>query len=90
LRILGEISANREPPEVERAERFYGEALALAEELQMRPLIAGCHLGIGMLYQQTDDPVRAGHHLAAAMALFQEMDARFWLENAASKLNQLA
>ena len=87
-RILGDISANRQPPDVERAERSYGEALALAEELRMRPLIAGCHLGIGMLYQQTGDRARAGHHLAAAMALFQEMDARFWLAKAASKMKR--
>src|SRR5262249_34455350 len=33
LRLLGEIAAQTEPPEVEQAESYYREALALADEL---------------------------------------------------------
>ena len=33
LRLLGEIAARPEPPERERAEAYYHQALALAEEL---------------------------------------------------------
>jgi tetratricopeptide (TPR) repeat protein len=88
LRILGEISANREPPEVERAQSSYGEALALAEELGMRPLTARCHLGLGMLYQQTGDRAQAEHHLTTATTRFQEMDMRFWLEKAEAGMKQ--
>ncbi len=40
LRLLGEIHAHRHPPEAELAEAAYREALALAEELGMRPLQA--------------------------------------------------
>ena len=53
LRLLGEIAARREPPESEQAEAYYRQALALAEELGMRPLLAHCHLGLGTLYAQT-------------------------------------
>ena len=59
LRLLGEIAARREPPEVEQAEAHYRQALALAEELGMRPLQAHCHLGLGTLYA-TDRPAGAG------------------------------
>src|SRR5205823_452967 len=52
LRLLGEIAAHAEPPEVEASENRYRGALALAEELGMRPLIAHCHLGLGTLYHQ--------------------------------------
>jgi len=38
LRLLGEIAARREPVESELAETDYRQALALAEELGMRPL----------------------------------------------------
>ena len=38
LRLLGEIAARREPPERDQAEAHYRQALALAEELGMRPL----------------------------------------------------
>ena len=47
LRLLGDIAARREPPEAEPAEDHYRRALALAEELGMRPLQAHCHLGLG-------------------------------------------
>lgn len=50
LRLLGDIAARREPPESESAEAHYRQALALAEELSMRPLQAHCHLGLGTLH----------------------------------------
>jgi hypothetical protein len=37
LRLLGEIAARREPPESSQAESHYLQALALANELGMRP-----------------------------------------------------
>ena len=50
LRLLGEIAARRDPPEREQAADSYQQALALAEELGMRPLEAHCHRGLGQLY----------------------------------------
>src|SRR5262249_2751475 len=49
LRLLGEIAAHQDPPEVEPAANHYRQALALAEALGMRPLQAHCHLGLGTL-----------------------------------------
>jgi class 3 adenylate cyclase/tetratricopeptide (TPR) repeat protein len=49
LRLLGEIAAHQAPPEIEPAAHHYRQALALAEELGMRPLVAHCHLGLGTL-----------------------------------------
>ena len=43
LRFLGEVAAQRQPPQVAQAEAYYRQALALAEELGMRPLQAHCH-----------------------------------------------
>ena len=52
LRLLGEIAARRDPLEHELAESYYQQALALADALGMRPLVAHCHLGLGLLYLQ--------------------------------------
>jgi tetratricopeptide (TPR) repeat protein len=49
LCLLGEIAARREPPKVEPAEAYYQQALALADDLGMRPLVAHCHHGLGTL-----------------------------------------
>src|SRR4029453_6107303 len=49
-RLLGEIAAHRAPPDVDEAAAHDRQALALAEELCMRPLQAHCHLGAGTSY----------------------------------------
>src|SRR5262249_24998174 len=50
LRLLGVIAARRDPPQIESAEASYHQALTLAEELEMRPLQAHIHSGLGILY----------------------------------------
>jgi tetratricopeptide (TPR) repeat protein len=79
LRLLGDIAARREPPEVELGEHHYRQALALAEELGMRPLQAHCQRGLGMLYARTGQRQQARALLAAAIALYRDMDMTFWL-----------
>jgi tetratricopeptide (TPR) repeat protein len=86
LRLLGEIAARREPPECEPAEAHYRQALALAEELGMRPLQAHCHRDLGTLYAQTGRQVQARSALAAAIDLYRAMDMTFWLPQAEATL----
>jgi predicted ATPase/class 3 adenylate cyclase len=82
LRLLGAIAAQRQPPEATRAEASYQQALALAEELGMRPLQAHCHLGLGTLYIQTDHPEPARAALSVAIAMYRDMEMTFWLPQA--------
>ena len=56
LRLLAAIEVEREAPALDRAEEGYRKALALAEQLGMRPLQAHCHLGLGRLYRRRGDP----------------------------------
>jgi tetratricopeptide (TPR) repeat protein len=79
--LLGDICARREPPDVERAEQHYGQAMSLAEELGMRPLVGQCHLGLGRLYARSGNRTKAGQHLTNAAELFRDMDMPFWLEH---------
>jgi tetratricopeptide (TPR) repeat protein len=80
--LLAEIAACAEPPEVERAEGYYRQALALAEELGMRPLAAHCHLGLGTLYQKTGRHEQARAKLDTAAWMYRAMEMPFWLEKA--------
>ncbi len=82
LRLLGEIAAHRDPPDVATAEGRYREAMTLADELGMRPLMAHCHLGLGKLYRGAGRRESAQEHLGAATTMCREMDMRFWLERA--------
>jgi tetratricopeptide (TPR) repeat protein len=80
LRLLGEIASQRGAPDHGNAEAYYRQALALAEELGMRPLLAHCHAGLASLYRRTGRRADAERHSALATALFGEMDMRLWLE----------
>jgi tetratricopeptide (TPR) repeat protein len=86
LRLFGDIAAHREPPEVEAAETHYRQALALAEELGMRPLLAHCHLGLGTIYAQIGQREQACAALTTAIDLYRAMDMRFWLPQAEAVL----
>jgi hypothetical protein len=56
----------------------YVAAIALADELGLRPLVARCHLGLGTLYRGTGKRQEAQEHLATATTMYREMDMRFW------------
>src|SRR5262249_10276493 len=89
LRLYGEIAAQRTPPEVEPAAAAYQQAITLAEELGMRPLLAHCHLGLGSLYVKTGHPEPARTELTAAITLYRAMDMTFWLPQAEAVLAQV-
>jgi hypothetical protein len=79
LRLHGEIAAHREPSEVEPAEEYYRQALALVDALGMRPLVAHCHRDLGTLYAKLgqQEPARTG--LSAVIELFRLMEMTLWL-----------
>ena len=85
-RLLGEIAAQADPPDLASAEERYSEALARADELGIRPLVAHCHLGLGSCYRRTGDRVKAQEHLTTATTMYREMGMNFWLEKADAEL----
>ena len=89
LRLLGEIAAQCSPPERELAEVHYQQALALAEELGMRPLQAHCHRGLGTLYAATGQREQARTALSTALTLYRDMDMTFWLPQTEAALAQV-
>ena len=84
----GAVHAQANPPDVAPAKAHYRQALALANELGMRPLQAHCHLGLGTLYAKIGrrEPARA--ELSAASALYRAIDMTFWLPQAEAALAQ--
>jgi tetratricopeptide (TPR) repeat protein len=82
LRLRGEIASHCDPSDLHQAEDHYRQALALAEKLGMRPLVAHCHFGLGKLYRKSSEPARAEEHLAIATAMYREMGMNSWLEKA--------
>ena len=89
LHQLGVVQAHAASPDVAQAEAHYQQALALAEELGMRPLVAHCHLGLGLLYSQIGCGAQARATLSAAIELYRAMDMTFWLPQAEAALAQV-
>jgi tetratricopeptide (TPR) repeat protein len=85
-RLLGDVATRREPPDIAQAEAHYRQALALAEEIGMRPLQAHCHLGLGTLYAKLGQPEPARSALSAAIDLYRAMEMTFWLPQAEAAL----
>jgi tetratricopeptide (TPR) repeat protein len=88
LYLLGEIAAHQTAARVEEGIRPYVQALALAQELEMRPLVAHCHLGLGKLYGRTGKREQAHEHLTTATTMYREMDMQFYLEQAEATMRQ--
>jgi tetratricopeptide (TPR) repeat protein len=89
LRLLGDIASHPDSPDIETAEGHYREAMAVADALGMRPLLAHCHLGLGKLYNRTAKRQQAQEHLAAGTQMYREMDMRFWLEQAEAEMKEV-
>jgi tetratricopeptide (TPR) repeat protein len=73
LHLLGDIAGQRRPDDLETAERFYREAMGVAEPLGMRPAVAHCHLGLGELHARAGRRDGAQEHLRTASGLFHDM-----------------
>ena len=88
LRILGEVPLRSELAVPEAEENLQG-ALSLATELEMRPLMGHCRLGLGRWYARIGRAADADEHLRAGLALFRELDMRFWATQTEAALARL-
>jgi hypothetical protein len=78
LQARAEAEARGRAAEADGAARSYREALALAGELEMRPLVARCRLGLGVLLARSGRREDAVSELAVARDLFAEMGIELW------------
>ena len=89
LHQLGVVQAHTDPPDIAQADASYQQALVLAEELGMRPLLAHCHRSLGMLYAATGHWEQARATLSTAIAMYQSMEMTFWLPETEAALAQV-
>ena len=71
LRLLGALAAQGTEPDMAAAEGYYQQAIGLAQELGMRPLLAHCHLGVGLLYSHLGQRAPATAALSTAVELYR-------------------
>ncbi len=83
------IAMHRNPPEADQVETHYQQALALADELGMRPLQAHCHRGLGNLYRQTGQSEQVRTELSTAIDMYRDMEMTFWLPETEAALAEV-
>jgi len=86
LHLLADIHAAQGDDEC--SERYDADALALAAELGMRPLVAHCHLGLGKLYWGAGQRDQGREQLTTATTMYRDMDMRFWLEKTEAEMRE--
>jgi tetratricopeptide (TPR) repeat protein len=89
LHQIGVLHTHAASPDIALAEAHYQQALALAEQLGMRPLVAHCHRGLGTLYATTGQREQARTELSAAIDLYRAMEMTFWLPPTEAALAQV-
>ena len=78
--LLAEIHSLDRPIRADAAEQHYRDALTLATKLGMKPLVARCNAGLGMLWMRTARSTQADRTLLTARSMYRAMDMRFWLD----------
>jgi tetratricopeptide (TPR) repeat protein len=89
LLLLADLALRSAPPDTVSAMGQAAQALALAGELELRPLIAHCHLTLGRAAHLAGQVDSAERHLTAAAALFRETGMELWRSEAESDLARL-
>jgi predicted ATPase/class 3 adenylate cyclase len=89
LRLLGDVAAAQRPPRLAAATERYTAAIALCEQLGLRPLLARAHLGLGQLHRRGGHVQAAEAHLATAVVLFSDLGMRTWLDRSEPELRAL-
>src|SRR6185503_20560686 len=72
LRLLADVAA-ADPSTLETAVQRYEAAMAMAEEIGLRPLLARSRMGLGHVYRQAGRVEEAEAHIASAIVLFSQL-----------------
>jgi len=79
LRLLGDIHLHLETDELSKAFNIYGEACEIADQLNMRPVLSRCHLGLARLHEKKKETELATSHRNQAASLCEEIGVDYWM-----------
>lgn len=78
--LFDRVLLEQEGATVEPAQIQFQQALELATQLGMRPLVAHRHLDLGRCWQRVGQGERAREHIATSAAMYRDMEMRSCLE----------
>ena len=88
-RLLGDLASRGEAASLAQAEAHYRQAVDIAEELRMQPVLAHAKMGLGRVMRLRGDRERAEEYLVTAFMLFRGMDVPFWVRRCGEEMMQL-
>jgi tetratricopeptide (TPR) repeat protein len=88
-RLVGDVVAQDPAADLPAAREAYEQALAIGDELGLRPLIARTHFDLGRLQRRLGHLEDAEEHVARAVVLFSDMGMRHRLEQSEPELKAL-
>jgi len=88
-RLLADVALHRERADLQAAKGHYEAAVELADRLGARPLVARCHLGLGLLHQRAGRATLAAKAIGRAAAMANEMGMTYWKKLAEDKAKTL-
>jgi tetratricopeptide (TPR) repeat protein len=88
-RVLGDIALAAPRGDHEGARAHYEKGRELAQHLGLLPLLARCHLGLGLVHARVSDIARARAAFHAARDFYRTMGSDFWLARAEEQLKVL-
>jgi tetratricopeptide (TPR) repeat protein len=90
LYVMAKIQSENDSGQIEQATHTFCQAIDLAQELKMRPLLAHCSLDLGQFYIRSGEYEKARSELMKATDLYRSLGMRFWQPKAESILNEIS
>ena len=80
LRVIAELLASGDRPDIDGSLALYAEAMAIAEGAGLGPLLSRCRVGVAAVYTRAGRPAEARASLADAATDFARMEMTRWRE----------
>jgi class 3 adenylate cyclase/tetratricopeptide (TPR) repeat protein len=90
LHLLADIEAAPQSFEPASSEARYAEAMAIARERGMRPLVAHCHAGLAKLHRRKGNGTESEREVSSACAMYRDLGMTFWLGRTEQELREIA
>ena len=73
---LGEIAFHPDFSDLELAEKHFTEAMTIAEQLEMRPLLADCYKQLSNIFRDKNNLSQSFHYVSMSNRLFKQLDMK--------------
>jgi hypothetical protein len=82
------IQSDGNSGKTEQATQTFLQAIDLAAQLNMKPLLAHCHMGLARYHIKLGEEANARSEIATAAEMYRSLNMNFWLPEAEEILRE--